>query len=114
MYASDYFYSLFDCCIDPISRVYFSEDYLFCKRWIEIGGELWLDINTNLNHTGIIDYKGCIGLIIGEADVLNKDAQALQKQDDIKILQELSLQEIPQETPQQQQFIDIIKTAQHC
>lgn len=77
---NEYFYSLFDCCIDPVSRVYLSEDYLFCKRWIDIGGELWLDINTNLNHTGIIDYKGCLGLVIGEVDVLNKDAQILRQQ----------------------------------
>ena len=77
---NEYFYSLFDCCIDPVSRVYLSEDYLFCKRWIDIGGELWLDVNTNLNHTGIIDYKGCLGLVIGEVDVLNKDAQILRQQ----------------------------------
>jgi len=77
---NEYFYSLFDCCIDPVSRVYLSEDYLFCKRWIDIGGELWLDVNTNLNHTGIIDYKGCLALTIGEVDTLNKDAQILRQQ----------------------------------
>ena len=80
--TDDYFYSLFDCCIDPVSRVYLSEDYLFCKRWIDIGGELWLDLNTNLNHTGIIDYKGCLSITIGEVDTLNKDAQILKQQAD--------------------------------
>jgi len=80
--ADDYFYSLFDCGIDPVSRVYLSEDYLFCKRWIDIGGELWLDLNTNLNHTGIIDYKGCLSITIGEVDTLNKDAQILKQQKD--------------------------------
>jgi flagellar biosynthesis GTPase FlhF len=77
---NDYFYSLFDCIIDPVSRVYLSEDYLFCKRWIDIGGELWLDISTNLNHTGLLDYKGCLGITIGEVDVLNKDAQIMKEQ----------------------------------
>jgi hypothetical protein len=77
---SEYFYALFDCCIDPVSKVYLSEDYLFCKRWIDMGGELWLDLNTNLNHTGLIDYKGCLGITIGELDVLNKDAQILRAQ----------------------------------
>ena len=76
----DYFYCLFDCGIDPISRVYLSEDYLFCKRWIDIGGELWLDLNTNLNHTGLIDYKGCLSITIGEVDTLNKDAQIMRQQ----------------------------------
>ena len=85
---NEYFYSLFDCCIDPVSRVYLSEDYLFCKRWIDIGGELWLDVNTNLNHTGIIDYKGCLALTIGEADVLNKDAQILRQQNEQKAAQQ--------------------------
>jgi len=78
--VGDYFYALFDCCIDPISRVYLSEDYLFCKRWIDIGGELWLDLSTNLNHTGIIDYKGCLSITIGEVDNLNKDAQIMSQQ----------------------------------
>jgi len=78
--VGDYFYALFDCCIDPVSRVYLSEDYLFCKRWIDIGGELWLDLSTNLNHTGIIDYKGCLSITIGEVDNLNKDAQIMNKQ----------------------------------
>jgi hypothetical protein len=77
---NDCFYTLFDCCIDPVSRVYLSEDYLFCKRWIDIGGQLWLDLNTNLNHTGLIDYKGCLALTIGEVDTLNKDAQIMRAQ----------------------------------
>ena len=77
---NDCFYTLFDCCIDPVSKVYLSEDYLFCKRWIDMGGELWLDLNTNLNHTGIIDYKGCLAMTIGEVDILNKDAQILRAQ----------------------------------
>ena len=86
--GGDYFYALFDCCIDPISRVYLSEDYLFCKRWIDIGGELWLDLSTNLNHTGIIDYKGCLSITIGEVDNLNKDAQIMSKQRDRDIEKE--------------------------
>jgi flagellar biosynthesis GTPase FlhF len=77
---NDCFYTLFDCCIDPVSKVYLSEDYLFCKRWIDMGGELWLDLNTNLNHTGIIDYKGCLAMTIGEVDTLNKDAQIMRAQ----------------------------------
>jgi hypothetical protein len=89
---NDYFYSLFDCCIDPVSKVYLSEDYLFCKRWIDIGGELWLDLNTNLNHTGIIDYKGCLGITINEPDVLNKDAQIMRAQIEKDGLQKKALE----------------------
>jgi hypothetical protein len=77
--CSDYFYTLFDCAIDPVSKVYLSEDYLFCKRWIEVGGQLWLDIATNLNHTGLLDYKGCLGATIGEVDIMNKDAKVMKE-----------------------------------
>ena len=34
------------------------------------------------NHTGIIDYKGCLSSTIGEVDTMNKDAQLLSKQRD--------------------------------
>jgi len=54
----DYFYALFDCIIDPVSRRYLSEDYAFCKRWISLGGEIWVDLSCNLTHTGTYDFKG--------------------------------------------------------
>ena len=76
---NDYFYTLFDTGIDPESKVYLSEDYLFCKRWIGMGGELWLDLETNLNHTGVIDFKGCIGMNINSVDTLNQDAMMMAR-----------------------------------
>lgn len=76
---SDYFYTLFDTAIDPESKVYLSEDYLFCERWQKIGGECWIDLNCNLCHTGNMVYRGCLALSIGQADHLNKDAQLLSK-----------------------------------
>ena len=75
----DYFYTLFDTVIDEDSKVYLSEDYLFCKRWIECGGDLWLDLSTNLNHTGTMDYRGCLALNISAVDTMNQDAQMLNK-----------------------------------
>jgi hypothetical protein len=88
--VSEYFYTLFDCAIDPVSKVYLSEDYLFCKRWIDVGGELWLDLNTNLNHTGLLDYRGCLAITINEVDVLNKDAQIMKQQLDKEKEKELN------------------------
>lgn len=52
------FYALFDCIIHPDSRRYLSEDYLFCERWIKLGGEIWADLNAQLTHTGTYDFKG--------------------------------------------------------
>jgi hypothetical protein len=79
--AVDYFYTLFDTAIDETSRVYLSEDYLFCKRWNETGGECWMDLSICLNHTGSIDYKGAFGTTVGELDTLNKDYQINKKQE---------------------------------
>ena len=50
-------YALFDCGVED--GHYFSEDWLFCKRWSKMGGDIWLDVSVNLMHTGIEDYKGC-------------------------------------------------------
>jgi len=54
---NNYAYALFDCGVED--GHYFSEDWLFCKRWSKMGGDIWLDVSINLIHTGIEDYKGC-------------------------------------------------------
>lgn len=82
--CDDYFYTLFDTQIDPTSRVYLSEDYLFCKLWAEQGGDCWLDLGINLNHTGTMDFKGALQLTIGQFDNLNKDYQMAQAQNQRK------------------------------
>jgi hypothetical protein len=51
-----YAYALFDCGVEE--GHYFSEDWLFCDRWMKMGGEIYLDVTINLTHTGIEDYKG--------------------------------------------------------
>ena len=79
--CADYFYTLFDTEIDPKSRVYLSEDYLFCKRWLECGGDCWLDLGINLNHTGNMDFQGAVSVTIGEVDTMNKDFKIMQKQE---------------------------------
>jgi hypothetical protein len=56
--ASDNLYALFDCMIDPDTGVYLSEDYSFCRRWRAIGGEIWCDLNSKLNHSGSYTYRG--------------------------------------------------------
>ncbi len=51
-------YALFDCMIEPETRYYLSEDYTFCRRWRDIGGEIWLDTESSLVHTGPQDFVG--------------------------------------------------------
>jgi len=55
-----YMYALFDTMIDPDTRRYLSEDYTFCRRWQKMGGEVWLDPRTALNHIGHYTFRGNI------------------------------------------------------
>ena len=48
--------AIFDTLIDPISRRYLSEDYAFCKRWRDIGGEVFANMNHRLVHTGAASF----------------------------------------------------------
>lgn len=50
-------YSIFDCKIDERGH-YLSEDWLFCRRWQEIGGEIWAHSKVLLNHVGHYEYAG--------------------------------------------------------
>jgi glycosyltransferase involved in cell wall biosynthesis len=48
-------YALFDTMLDD--GVYLSEDYTFCKRWRDIGGEVWMHPDVRLVHVGSIEFK---------------------------------------------------------
>jgi hypothetical protein len=51
-------FALFDCMIDPATGRYLSEDFAFCRRWIDIGGEIWIDTESKLTHFGSIPFAG--------------------------------------------------------
>jgi hypothetical protein len=51
-------FALFECMIDPATGTYLSEDFAFCKRWTDIGGEIWADIESRLDHVGPSVYHG--------------------------------------------------------
>lgn len=52
-------YALFDTMIDPDSGEYLSEDFGFCRRWQNIGGEVWALTNVALgHHEGKRTYTG--------------------------------------------------------
>lgn len=58
-------YALFDTILDPDDNRYLSEDYTFCRRWQKLGGEIWLDLNTKLNHVGSYTFEGDVSKLIG-------------------------------------------------
>ena len=48
----------FDCMADPDSRRYLSEDFAFCRRWRDMGGKVYVDLNSKLQHAGQHLYHG--------------------------------------------------------
>jgi hypothetical protein len=56
--GSPWRYALFDCVIDPPGGTYLSEDYSFCKRWRDIGGSIWIDLQSRLTHIGAMPFIG--------------------------------------------------------
>ncbi len=51
-------FALFECMIDPATGTYLSEDFSFCKRWTDIGGEIWADLESRLDHVGPSVFHG--------------------------------------------------------
>jgi hypothetical protein len=48
----------FDTMLDPVTRQYLSEDYAFCRRWRDIGGEVWTHVSAPLTHMGMYRFEG--------------------------------------------------------
>jgi len=62
-----YCYAFFDTAIDNDEQGdsrYLSEDYFFCRQWQRLGGQIWLDPQTKLNHIGSYTFEGNINNII--------------------------------------------------
>jgi hypothetical protein len=57
---SPYRSALFNGLIDKATGVYLSEDYSFCRRWTDLGGEIWADLNSRLDHIGTMTFHGNI------------------------------------------------------
>lgn len=55
-HAGEAMHSLFDCGI--VGERYLSEDYYFCHRWRQMGGQCWLHLGIALGHIGVHTYAG--------------------------------------------------------
>jgi predicted O-methyltransferase YrrM len=51
-------YDLFGMGIDHERKRYTTEDFYFCKRWRDIGGELWCYPDVDFDHIGRKAYSG--------------------------------------------------------
>jgi hypothetical protein len=55
--ASEKRFALFESMITE-DGTYLSEDFAFCRRWTDIGGEIWADLDSRLNHVGPMMFCG--------------------------------------------------------
>lgn len=75
-------YSIFDVAIDEKGH-YLSEDWLFCRRWAALGGEIWAHGKVLLNHVGHYEFVGDLSKMPqfgppGDAPAIEAGPAALQ------------------------------------
>jgi hypothetical protein len=58
-------YSIFDTEIDERGH-YLSEDWLFCRRWAALGGEIYAHAKVLLNHSGHYEFAGDLDVLVGK------------------------------------------------
>jgi hypothetical protein len=100
-----FLYALFDCEIHQLGpkKHYLSEDYMFCKRWTDIGGGVFADITISLTHTGTHSFAGNFAIANNLVKALPSAAKAAIPKDEAEQPQ-LSFQKVPAEkTPVIQQ-----------
>lgn len=51
---------IFDTMIEPETGELLSEDYAFCRRWRDLGGQVHADFHSRLTHTGHTAYAGSL------------------------------------------------------
>lgn len=44
-----------------VGRLKFGEDYAFCRRWRDIGGQIWVDPEIRMGHVGYKTFMGHVG-----------------------------------------------------
>lgn len=84
-------FSIFDVAIDEKGH-YLSEDWLFCRRWSALGGEIWAHGKVLLNHIGHYEFVGDLSKMpqfgpSGDAPQIEAGPAALQ--DAIKMAQKV-------------------------
>lgn len=49
---------VFDSFVEPETGLYLADHQAFCRRWRDLGGEVWADLQARLVHAGEIEYAG--------------------------------------------------------
>lgn len=69
----------FDTVIDPTSKRYLSEDYMFCQYVRNMGGRVWLCPWIKLQHTGTYVYGGSLHDLASIGAVATADVSKIGK-----------------------------------
>jgi hypothetical protein len=59
--------ALFNCIVDCATGTFLSEDYSFCRRWTDMGGEIWVDLQSRLTHVGAYAFEGDVSSLFAPA-----------------------------------------------
>lgn len=69
----------FDCIIDPESKRYLSEDYMFCYNVQKMGGKVWLCPWMKMNHVGSYIFGGSLADLASIGASATADVSQIKK-----------------------------------
>ena len=72
--------AFFDCIIDPVSKRYLSEDYMFCYNVKKIGMKVWLCPWMKLKHVGSYIFGGSLADLAQAGATATADVSLLNKE----------------------------------
>lgn len=72
-------HAYFDTVIDPVSKRYLSEDYMFCYNVDRIGLKTWLCPWMSMNHVGMYNFGGSLADLAAIGAPATADAEMLKK-----------------------------------
>jgi len=71
--------AFFDCIIDPVSKRYLSEDYMFCYNVQKMGGQVWFCPWMQLQHVGTYIFGGSLADLASIGAAATADASYSHK-----------------------------------
>lgn len=71
--------AFFDCIIDPVTKRYLSEDYMFCQESRKIGLKVWLCPWIALQHVGTMVFGGSLADLASIGAAATADPSKLGK-----------------------------------
>jgi glycosyltransferase involved in cell wall biosynthesis len=72
-------HAYFDCIIDPETKRYLSEDYMFCQNVRKMGSKVWLCPWMHLQHAGTYVFAGKLPALASIGASATADAKLLNK-----------------------------------